>query len=89
MTAARVSTDNGFQARVAAARANLRDNGKPISAWAREHGFSPTLVHNVLTGKRACLYGESFRIAVALGIRPKASTAPATLSSSEPMAIAA
>lgn len=89
MTAARVSTDNGFQARVAAARARLRDNGMPISAWAREHGFSPTLVHNVLTGKRACLYGESYRIALALGIRAKPMAAPSAPSSGEPMAIAA
>lgn len=89
MTAARVSTDVGYQARVAAARAALRGNGMSISAWARDNGFSAALVRHILTGKRACLYGESFQIAVALGIRAKAAPAPAPHASGEPMAIAA
>ena len=91
MTAARVSTDVGYQVRVAAARAALRDNGTSISAWARDKGFSAALVRHILTGKRACLYGESFQIAVALGIRTKPDPAPASapLASGEPMAIAA
>ncbi len=91
MTAVRVSTDVGYQARVAAARAALRDNGTSISAWARENGFSAALVRHILTGKRACLYGESFLIAVALGIRTKPASAPAPAphASGEPMAIAA
>ena len=89
MTAARVSTDYGFQARVAAARAGLRDNGVSISAWARENGFNHKSVHAVLSGKRACLYGESFQIAVALGIRTRAKATSSTVASGEPMAIAA
>lgn len=93
MTRPRVSKDIGFQLRVTAARAALSDQGTTISAWAREHGFNIKTVHTVLSGKRACLYGESFQIAVALGIRtkpaPAPTPAPVSNASGEPMAIAA
>lgn len=37
-------------------------------------GFTPALVHVVLKGERKCLRGQSFKIAVALGLRPPPST---------------
>ncbi len=36
-----------------------------------EKGFTPALVYSVLKGERKCLRGQSFKIAVALGIRPQ------------------
>lgn len=47
--------------------------GVNIAEWARERGFSGDLVHRVLSGTRKCRRGESHRIAVALGIKPKPS----------------
>ena len=45
----------------------VRD-GRSISEWAREHGYSRRLVVYVLCGGRA-RRGESHDIAVALGIK--------------------
>ncbi len=42
--------------------------GKPITEWAREHGYNPNLVFNVLSG-RACKRGQSHQIAVLLGLK--------------------
>ncbi|MGI1672183.1 MAG: DNA-binding protein [Neptuniibacter sp.] len=43
--------------------------GISISSWAKENGFSPALVYQVLSGKNKCLRGQSHRIAVALGLK--------------------
>jgi gp16 family phage-associated protein len=49
----------------------FRDRGLSVSGWAVEQGFNPTLVYTVLQGRRKCLRGQSFRIALALKlIRP-------------------
>jgi len=45
------------------------DHGIAISVWAREKGFSPGLVHQVLNGKTKCVRGESHNIAVSLGLK--------------------
>lgn len=50
-------------------RRRLRADGVNISAWARDNGFSPKLVHQVLRGGRSCNFGESHRIAVKLGLK--------------------
>lgn len=50
-------------------RRRFRAEGVNISAWARDHGFSPKLVHQVLRGGRSCNFGESHRIAVKLGLK--------------------
>jgi len=51
------------------ARAWLDYLGITIAQWSREHGFSEPLVHEVLTGRRACRRGQSHNIAVALGMK--------------------
>ncbi|WP_082451029.1 DNA-binding protein [Sphingomonas sp. Leaf22] len=67
--------DGGLPARAITAREQFIASGTNVSEWARERGFSLTLVHQVLSGRRRCIRGDSHRIAVALGIKPDA-TAP-------------
>jgi gp16 family phage-associated protein len=43
--------------------------GISISAWARDHGVSRTLVHQILNGNNPCRFGQSHKIAVLLGIK--------------------
>lgn len=50
-------------------RRTFEDSGISVSEWARENGFSAGLVYAVLQGKRKCVRGQSYRIAVALGLR--------------------
>lgn len=52
------------------ARLRLRAKGVNVAEWARERGFSVELTRMVLAGKRKCLRGQSYLIAVALGIKP-------------------
>jgi gp16 family phage-associated protein len=49
----------------------MAENGVTIRAWAQEAGFSEGLVYAVLNGKNKATRGESFRIAVALGLKRK------------------
>ncbi len=60
------------------AKAQLKASGTSIRQWASEHGFSEHIVHAVLGGKNKATRGESFRIAIALGIkaRPPVEDAP-------------
>jgi gp16 family phage-associated protein len=53
-------------------------HGLSIRDWAASRGFSESLVYAVLAGKNKASRGESFRIAVALGLReePKVTCAP-------------
>jgi len=44
-------------------------HGLSIREWAAARGFSEGLVYAVLKGKNKATRGESFRIAVALGLR--------------------
>lgn len=69
MADAQVSTDSGWQARADAARAQFKAEGVNVSAWARDRGFEPKLVHMVLRGDRPCRFGTSHKIAVATGIK--------------------
>lgn len=48
----------------------LRAQGVNVKAWALEQGFHPSVVYSVLRGQRKCLRGQSYRIAVALGLKP-------------------
>lgn len=41
-----------------------------MAQWSVDRGFSPALVYAILKGERKCLRGQSFKIAVALGMRP-------------------
>lgn len=45
------------------------ETGISVSAWADANGFSRTLTYQVLHGRIVGKRGESFRIAVALGLR--------------------
>jgi gp16 family phage-associated protein len=60
------------------AKAQLKASRASIRQWASKHGFSEHIVHAVLGGKNKATRGESFRIAVALGIkaRPTVEDAP-------------
>lgn len=52
--------------------------GLTIRQWAAARGYSESLVYAVLNGKNQASRGESFRIAVDLGLRttPSAADAP-------------
>jgi gp16 family phage-associated protein len=54
----------------ARARQWFREQGLSVTEWSMARGFTPALVHVVLKGERKCLRGQSFKIAVALGLRP-------------------
>jgi gp16 family phage-associated protein len=43
--------------------------GQSVSQWAREHGFTRSLVYEVLAGRKKCIRGDSHQIAVLLGIK--------------------
>jgi len=51
------------------ARAWLDYLGITVAQWSREHGFNEGLVHEVLSGRKRCLRGNSHNIAVALGMK--------------------
>lgn len=60
----------GFTAHDAArAKARLVAQGKTYAEWADEHGFSRRLVYEILAGRRACRWGKSHQVAVALGLK--------------------
>jgi len=48
-------------------------NGISVAEWSRDHGFPSALVYRVLRGETKCRRGETHKIAIALGIKPKAS----------------
>ena len=39
-----------------------------ISTWARENGYDPAYVHQILGGYSACSRGQAYEIAVKLGL---------------------
>lgn len=59
----------GFIRAPALVRQTIEGSGVSISEWARENGFAAGLVYAVLNGRRKCLRGQSYRIAVALGLK--------------------
>jgi len=50
-------------------RSVIENSGISIAEWARANGFSSGLVYQILDGKRKCMRGQSYRIAVALGLQ--------------------
>ena len=54
---------------LAQARAEFGHRGESIAEWARSHGFTRSLVYEVLAGRKKCLRGDSHRIAVLLGLK--------------------
>ena len=70
MSPPRVSLDDTQRAtRIAAVRARFDASGTSVADWARENGFAPNRVHQVLAGRGKWLRGETHRIAVALGLK--------------------
>lgn len=63
------STQTDIAERAARAREWFLRTGTAVSVWSRERGYKATLVHEVLSGRRACRRGMSHRIAVELGIK--------------------
>ena len=63
-----------------AIRSLIEESGVSVAEWARANGFSSGLVYAVLEGRRKCLRGQSFRIAVALGLREGVPTSVEQLS---------
>jgi len=59
-------------------RENFAKHGLSVCEWARAHGFSESLVYAVLAGRNKASRGQSFQIAVALGLKraPPVSDAP-------------
>ncbi|MEK9940670.1 MAG: DNA-binding protein [Methylotenera sp.] len=51
-------------------RQMFRDDGISVACWARDRGFSLPLVYAVLSGRNRASRGESYKISVALGLRP-------------------
>jgi len=50
-------------------RKEFARQGVAVNAWAREMGFSPGLVHQVLAGRLRCTRGQSHKVAVMLGLK--------------------
>ena len=55
-------------------REEFASRGWSITGWARQHGYSPVMVSDIINDndanpKRKCLRGESHNIAVALGLK--------------------
>ena len=55
-------------------REEFASRGWSITGWARQHGYSPVMVSDILNDdernpKRKCLRGESHNIAVSLGLK--------------------
>jgi gp16 family phage-associated protein len=45
------------------------DHGVSVSDWAKSHGFRPSEVYALLSGKTRGTRGSSHRVAVALGLK--------------------
>jgi len=50
-------------------RSELQKRGLSIADWARQNGFTPELVHQVLNSNRIPVRGKSHEIAVKLGLK--------------------
>lgn len=57
------------QAKVQRIREAFRDDDLSFAEWARSRGFNPSLVYEVLAGRRRAMRGETREIAVALGLK--------------------
>lgn len=52
-------------------KSTFHEHGISISEWATRNGFSQDLVYAVLNRRNQATRGQSYRIAVALGLRDK------------------
>jgi gp16 family phage-associated protein len=53
----------------AEARADFVRRGEAVTSWAHEHGYSPSLVFEVLRGRIKGRRGKAHEIAVLLGMK--------------------
>ncbi len=60
--------------KIAKAREWFVLHGIPLSEWADQHKVNRSILYAVLSGKSRCVRGESHRIAVLLGLKPKVLT---------------
>ena len=51
------------------AKAWLSYQGITVSQWARDNHVNPSLVYEILAGRKKCLRGMSHNIAVKLGMK--------------------
>lgn len=54
----------------------LDEQNKPISEWAKEHGFSLDAVYAVTRGKARGKRGAARRVFLAMGVKPAAAFEP-------------
>jgi len=52
-------------------KAEFKAKGLTVTKWAKDNGFEPTSVSQVLNGFAKGNYGKAHDIAVALGIKPR------------------
>ncbi len=50
-------------------KAEMAEIGLTQAEWARQNKVSREIVADVLSGRRKCLWGESHKVAVALGLK--------------------
>ena len=50
-------------------KAEFARKGISVSKWAQQHKVHRQLVYEILSGRIACLRGESHRVAVLLGLK--------------------
>jgi gp16 family phage-associated protein len=50
-------------------KAEMAEIGLTQAEWARQNNVSREVVADVLSGRRKCLWGESHKVAVALGLK--------------------
>ena len=63
------SGNRSQQVELARVRAGFIQRGESIADWARQHGFPPNAVYQVLSGYTCGVRGTAHQIAVALGVK--------------------
>ena len=57
------------------ARSGFSERGESLTDWSISRGFNPNLVQQVLNGRLPCQRGQAHKIAVELGLKPRAMAA--------------
>ena len=55
--------------KLARVKAQFEAEGVSIAEWSRINGFNVLTVYRVISGKAKAIRGESYKIALALGLR--------------------
>lgn len=59
---------------VAEAREWFEVTGQTVTQWSLDHGFSPSVVYALLSGRTRGRRGDAHRAAVVLGLKPDVAT---------------